>query len=889
MRKFNGYFLVWAVSVSALHAQSCPYQVVAGPVGLGDSGPATSAYLLTPGGVAVDAAGNVYIADTQQHRVRKVNTGGTIVTIAGNGTPGMSGDGGPGTTASLRTPQAVAIAADGSAYIADTGNHKIRLVSPDGTITTFAGTGHPGFSGDGGPATAAELNGPMGLAIDSSGALYVADTNNNRIRKIDGAGRITTMAGSSYSPQQFCCSAGDGGPAVKAQLQGPQAVAVGPGGVVYIADTLNSAVRRVAADGTSTTAAGTPGGFGNPTLPGSASQALGQPTGLVAMADGTLVIASFEMLQLSADGQTLSLWSSHQAGAIATDYAGGMYLTNFDQVYRIAQRNGTADVFAGAAHQGKSADGSSAAGSVFNQPVGLSTGADGALYIADYHNGRVVKLSNGLLRNAAAAQGPAAVAVDAAGNIFTADFSAGLIRKTTPDGTTQTIAGGGFGSPPLPGDSAAATSVSLNGSYRTVGIVAHPNGNVFVELVRTGSISGLYLVMITPDGRLTTVFTTVTPGGLTGASAPVYQGLGLDSTGHVLMPIAPLFHGALAFDGAGKQTTGAVFNTLNSLSSIAGGPGGAIYYTDVKGRVERVSADGHMSTLYNRDLDQFTGISYDGAATSQLPAFSNVAVDSAGNVFVSERNLGQILEFPASSCNLLAQPVLSAVTPPPAPFYVTASGTTFAPGEIVSIYGAGLGPESAVTAGVNNRFFPTSAGGVQVLFEGIPGPVLYAGSNQVNAIIPFTLYGYQQVRVQVQYNGVLSDATPLTMAPTAPAIFTYTVGKPILPIVVNPDGSLNSSSNPAPAGSYVTIYLTGLGLTSPAGQDGHLATAPLPVPVEPVTIDANSGCTILYAGDAPGIVEGFSQVNIGLPKTPISTSVTLNFGGATLDIPIASK
>ena len=106
---------------------------------------------------------------------------------------------------------------------------------------------------------------------------------------------------------------------------------------------------------------------------------------------------------------------------------------------------------------------------------------------------------------------------------------------------------------------------------------------------------------------------------------------------------------------------------------------------------------------------------------------------------------------------------------------------------------------------------------------------------------------------------------------------------------MNPDGSLNSSTNPAPAGSYVTIYLTGLGLTSPSGQDGHLATAPLPAPLQPVTLDPNSGCTILYAGDAPGIVEGFSQVNIGLPKAPISTSIVISFGSNKLFVPITSK
>ncbi len=214
----------------------------------GDGGPATSALLDSPAGVAVDAAGNIYIADTHNQRVRKVSNG-TITTIAGTGTAGFSGDGGVATSAQLSNPTALAVDANGNLYIADTDNHRIRKISGT-TITTVAGNSEQGFSGDGGAATDAEIDSPNGLAVDTAGNIYIADTHNQRIRKVSN-GTIATIAGNGSKSY-----GGDGGAATSALLDRPRGLSVDAQGNIYIADSDNNRIRLIAAAGNIATVAG---------------------------------------------------------------------------------------------------------------------------------------------------------------------------------------------------------------------------------------------------------------------------------------------------------------------------------------------------------------------------------------------------------------------------------------------------------------------------------------------------------------------------------------------------------------------------------------------------------------------------------------------------------
>jgi uncharacterized protein (TIGR03437 family) len=214
----------------------------------GDNGPAEAAQLNWPDGVAVDISGNLYIADTENHRIRKVS-GGMISTVAGDGTWGFGGDGGPAIAAQLGTPAGIAVDSQGNLYIAEPDNHRVRKVS-NGIITTVAGSGTSGFSGDGGPAVFARLRGPTGVTVDARGNLYIADSRNHRIRKVAG-GVITTVAGDGVAG-----FGGDNGPAVSAHLNGPSRVSVDATGNLFIADYWNFRVRRISPGGTISTIAG---------------------------------------------------------------------------------------------------------------------------------------------------------------------------------------------------------------------------------------------------------------------------------------------------------------------------------------------------------------------------------------------------------------------------------------------------------------------------------------------------------------------------------------------------------------------------------------------------------------------------------------------------------
>ncbi|MFE6522486.1 RICIN domain-containing protein, partial [Streptomyces sp. NPDC057794] len=218
----------------------------------GDDGSAASARLNYPRGVAVDSDGSVYVADTGNHRVRKITADGTISTFAGTGTAGFSGDGAAATDAQLDHPYGVAVGGDGIVYIADHDNHRVRKITADGTISTFAGTGESGFEGDDGAADAARLNGPHAVAVDSTGAVYIADTDNHRVRKVTADGTISTFAGTGQGD-----FSGDGGAADAARLNFPVAVALDSADRLYICDQHNHRVRRVALDGTISTLAGT--------------------------------------------------------------------------------------------------------------------------------------------------------------------------------------------------------------------------------------------------------------------------------------------------------------------------------------------------------------------------------------------------------------------------------------------------------------------------------------------------------------------------------------------------------------------------------------------------------------------------------------------------------
>ncbi|MGX2029945.1 PKD domain-containing protein [Methylocaldum gracile] len=322
----------------------------------GDGGPATQATFFNPSGVAVGPDGSLYIADTYNERIRRVSPDGIISTIAGTGEWGFSGDGGPAIRAQLTSPYGVAVGADGCLYIADSGNHRIRRVDPDGIISTVAGTGYASFSGDGGPATLARLYEPTGVAVGPDGSLYIADRLNDRIRRVGPDGIISTIAGTGEFLFTYGYS-GDGGPATHAQLNFPEGVAMSSDGGLYIADSGNWRIRRVGPDGIITTVAGT-GQAGFSGDGGPASQAkLYHPYGVAVGPDGSLYIAD----------------------------------TYNERIRRVGP-DGIITTVAGTGQYGFGGDGGPATQAKLS-PTGVAVSPDGSLYIADAYNYRIRRVA----------------------------------------------------------------------------------------------------------------------------------------------------------------------------------------------------------------------------------------------------------------------------------------------------------------------------------------------------------------------------------------------------------------------------------------------------------------------------------------------------------------
>ena len=323
----------------------------------GDGGQATSARINGAYNLTVDSKGNIYIADRINSCIRMVNTLGIISTIAGTDTVGFSGDGGPATAAKLDWTNGVAIDNLGNIYVSDESN-RVRKINTLGIINTVVGTGTQGYTGDGGPATAAELNGPIGLAIDAAGNLYIADNDNNVIRKVNSVGIISTVAGHGIPPNNHGY-AGDGGQATDANLYLPYYVAVDLIGNLYISDGDNFKIRKVNSLGIITTFAGST----TATSSGMGGQATAAGIGL--------------------------------PGGVAADTEGNVYFSDVGNcvVYKV-DTSGIINIIAGNSHFGYAGDNGAAIVAELNRPSGITLDKLGNLYIADLSNNRIRKVTN---------------------------------------------------------------------------------------------------------------------------------------------------------------------------------------------------------------------------------------------------------------------------------------------------------------------------------------------------------------------------------------------------------------------------------------------------------------------------------------------------------------
>ncbi len=934
--KLRGAGLVWLFG-AAVFAQEYSISTVAGGAPPTTPAAAASTAIGTVRRLTTDASGNVYFSSG--HAVFKISSGGTLTLAAGNSRPGFSGDGGPATAGQLNSPQGLAVDSQGNLYIADQVNNRVRMVTPQGIISTFAGNGKAGaprFLGDGGPATAANLNLPGGVAVDHAGNVYIADTGDNSIREVGTNGAINTIAGDGFGGL-----AGDTLLAAASVLLQPQDVFVDSSGNVYIADTGNAAVREITAStgiinyiagacnitsSGANTNTGETCSIGYAGDGGLANEAgLVEPYAVAVDSSGNVYIAEPTdgrirevstiksqidintivgngTLGFSGDGATATAAELNRPTGVAVDGAGHIYIADsLNNRIRVAQSGGSISTFAGNGVYSYSGDGGPAASAQMNSPHGVAVDSAGNYYIADAGNNVVRKVSaNGAITTlagngtagfggdggaATSAQlnGPQGVAVDSAGNVYIADTGNSRVREVS-GGTITTFAGNGTAG--YSGDGGVATSAEL---YSPVGLAFDAKGNLYIadtdnsaiRKVANGAIStvaGNGLEGYSGDG-----------GAALSAQLSYPEGVAVDAAGNLYITdtlnyrirmVSPTGNiatiagnGVAGYSGDGGPASQ---SQLSYPTGIAVDSVGNVFFADAGASVRKIYVNGPIITIAGNGAVGYSG---DGglATSASLNGPTGIAVDTKGNVYVADsaNNAVRLLQFATTGMQL------SAVTN-------AASNLTgaMAPGEVIVLYGSGLGPASLATYQPVNGEVPVSVGGVSVYFNGSPGPVLYASSTQVAAIVPFGLTG-TSAQVYVAYQGQTSAPLNEALAPVAPALFTANNSGTGQAAAVNASGSYNNAGSPASSNQWVYLYATGFGQTNPPGEDGAFTLAPplgvLPLPVlQPVTVTIGGmPANTNYAGGAPGIVQGVMQINAQIPSglAAGNAAVVVEIGG----------
>jgi uncharacterized protein (TIGR03437 family) len=582
----------------------------------GDGGPATHAGVFNPQGLAFDAAGDLYVAESYQHRIRKIS-GGVITTYAGS-VQGFTGDGGPAADSRLNYPTGVAIDSSGALYFADTQNGRIRRIGADGIITTVAGNGKSGYDGDNNSAINAMLNSPEGVAVDASGNLYIADTLNDRIRKVDASGKITTVAGNGpgYS--------GDNGPASRAQLARPKEMFFDKTGNLYIADSANLVIRKIDTNGIISTIAGSAAaGFSGDG--GTALKAtLGAPNGVAVDSHGNIYIAdtlNLRVRKVSPDGTISTVCGNGkfrnapdntlainafllQPEDVAIDAKGNLLIAD-TQTNRVAKvtPDGIMTTFAGTGQYGFGGDGGPATKAFLTAPRGLAVATDGTVYIIDSENFRIRKVSpDGTIMtiagtgvpgstgdngpaNKSQLQSPRGLALDQKGNLYIADQGCHCIRVIDSAGIIRTIAG--TGRPGYSGDNGAATAAQFNLPQK---MAVDGSGNLYIADVNNNRIR-----RIDPSGRITTYAGngTLGPGGNSGpavnADIAAPLGVAVDTAGNLY--VSAYYYGVVHKITPAGQISLVAGNRQTGFSGDGGpGPQASLWIpngliTDTRGNV----------------------------------------------------------------------------------------------------------------------------------------------------------------------------------------------------------------------------------------------------------------------------------------------------------------
>jgi trimeric autotransporter adhesin len=830
---------------------------------------ALSASIGYPGSIAFDTAGNAYIADSYSSQIFKVSTAGTLTLVAGNGTFGYSGDGGPATSAALSGPEGVFVDSAGNIFIADSDNSVIReVVAASGNIQTVAGNGKPGYSGDGGPATSAQLDDPFGIFVDGAGDIFIADTDNAAIREVVG-GTIQTVAGNGTICPDPTTACGDGGTATSAELDLPEGVFVTSGNI-FIADTDNNRIRVVNTGASPITVAGIsipPGDIqsvaganyqsdggtacldaGDGGLATSAN--LCAPDGVFVDASGDIFIAdtnNFAIREVatstvniittvagtlgtegySGDGRLATSADLNYPSNMVVDSSGDIFIADTDNfvIREVVASTGDIQTNIGNNTLAYSGDGGLAVSAELNTPGGVAIDSLGNIYIADSANSVVREVlaatgdiqtvaGNGIAgysgdggaATSAELNGPEGVFVDSAGNIFIADTGNSVIREVTASsGNIATVAGDGV--PGYTGDNGAATSAEINNPF---GVFVDSAENIFIadtdnSVIREVTASSGVITTVAGNGTDCTDPTTPCGDGAAATSAQ------LNSPAGVFVDQAEDIFIADTFDFRIREVTAS-----NGTISAVAGTGGRGY-----------AGDGAAAT--SAELDTPYGL----------------FVDAAGDIFIADTDNAVIREVVAASGNI--QTVAGN----------NAAGAGFS-GDGGQSTLAQLNTPSSVVGNTAGNFWiaDTDNSRIRELVPAIfvtvtPNPVNVAVSTQQQ--FTATVIGTSNTSVTWQVDGVVGGNSIVGMISTA-GIF-------LAPVTI-----------PTPATVVVTAISTADGTTSGSAQATIVATGD--------AVSVSVGSTPSISEVYTGTTQSFTATVTGTANTGVTWQVNGMTGGS---------
>jgi len=846
----------------------------------GDGGPASSARLDDPLDVAIDASGNLYVADRGNARVRRISPAGTISTVAGNGKAGFSGDNGPAILARI-DPVALAIDNQNNLYIADGDNYRIRKVDSNGVINTIAGTGTPGYTGDNGPASIALISFVTGLAVDSTGNLYVADLDNLYVRKIDTSGQITTVAGSGgfgriddgvpatqavMLPAAVALDgagnlyiadinrsvirrvdlttglifttagngtagfAGDNATARNAELDGPTGLAIA-NNQIFIADLLNTRIREVAG-GIISTVAGTGTGDGGPAI----SAFLNYPQGLAVDAFSNIVIADTGdySTRRFMPGSTIGVFGQVPSTpyAVGIDPAGNFYVTDEEpRVFKITP-TGATSIVAGNGQDGYTGDNGTAIQASISFPTGVAS--DGTnVYLTDYNHSRIRKVdATGKITTIAgngnhvfsgdggpalsAGLDPYDIALDTSGNLYVADFSNNRIRKITPNGQITTVAG--TGNFGYGGDGGPATSATI--TYPT-GVALDSSGNLLIA-----DNGNSVIRRVNTNGLITTIAGIGLPYPATGDSGPAIAAQ-LDPWRITVDRAGDLYVSDYLNDAVRKLTPQAVIPAAISIVSgnNQSGPAGTLA----------------SAPLIVRVTDR-NGAALSGVVINFSVSSGSATLNPSQAITISDGSASTHVTFPATPASVTITAAASGLTGTVS-FSLTAISTTapaiasggivsaglsipavqsLAPNAIVSIFGTNFAPAGTARqvgpGDLVNGAIPTNLAGICVAFGTVRAPVLGVFSAQLNVQVPQLASGATTVQV------ITGCDTPQSQTSNAVNVNIAAAAPEFFYFVHNADGHNPIAAINAITGAYIGTPSLIIGTSFQPTQAGDYLT-----------------------------------------------------------------